>query len=107
MSYGDNPMMMYNPMMMQMHMQQMAKTNGFSAPTPFGENKQNKQRNPGKNFKFYNRYCWTCGGCDHWGRKCSSKEKDILIIHRSKINKVEVLKIVLLTDSVGLVTIYI
>ena len=75
MSYGNNPMMMYNPMMMQMHMQQMAKNNGFSAPISFLENKQNKQRNPGKNFKFYNRYCWSCGGCDHWGRKCPNKKQ--------------------------------
>jgi len=33
-----------------------------------------KKRNPGKNFPFYNRYCWTCGGCDHWGRKCTIKK---------------------------------
>ena len=32
-----------------------------------------KKRNPGKNFPFYNRYFWICGGCDHWGRKCNNK----------------------------------
>ena len=74
--YGMNPAMMghgyYNPMMM---------AQGFQNQTPHGQDGfkpknsgYGRKRNPGKNFSFYNRYCWSCGGCDHWGRKFSVKK---------------------------------
>ena len=75
---GMNPMMYYNPMLWQMQMQQaMNNNNNNNQRVQYGSsnnNKSRKQRNPGKKFKFYNRYCWSCGGCDHWGRNCNNKK---------------------------------
>ena len=29
---------------------------------------------PKKKWKFFGRYCWSCGACDHWGNKCQNKK---------------------------------
>ena len=69
----------YNPTMM---------AQGFQNQNPYGQvqdhsgyknNRQNggrdgRKRNLGKKFNFYNKYCWSCGGCDHWERKWSNKK---------------------------------
>ena len=78
MGMGVHPMMMYNPMLWQMQMQQALQNNNNNNHRGqngnSNNNKPRRQRNPGKRFKFYNRYCWSCGGCDHWGRNCHSKK---------------------------------
>ena len=62
---GQYPMMMAPPYM----------PNNGQYNYNHNNNKGGKRRNPGKKFDFYNRYCWSCGGCDHWGRKCAHKKQ--------------------------------
>ena len=83
-----NPMMngymnqMYPNMMMGTPFQHPNNFNGafFNNQQQRRNNNRNNQRrggrkrNPGRRFDFYNRYCWSCGGCDHWGRNCTSKK---------------------------------
>ena len=80
MGFGMNPMMMYHPMMWQLQMQQAMgnQNNNQRSHNHFNNNntsRKKRQRNPGQRFRFYNRYCWSCGGCDHWGRNCPNKQQ--------------------------------
>ena len=91
MQYGMNPMMMsqhgfnqtmMNPFMFPQQSQQYLpnnSTNGYGNNRSNNNNNNNRRngrrRNPGRRFNFYNRYCWSCGGCDHWGRNCNNKKQ--------------------------------
>ena len=78
-----NPMWMnsmFNPMLMntmnsQGSTRQQNNNNNNSNNSNRNSNRRNgRRRQPGRRFDFYNRYCWSCGGCDHWGRNCGDKK---------------------------------
>ena len=71
---------MFNPMMMNTiggqgaNRQQNYNNNNNSNNNRNSNRRNGRRRHPGKRFDFYNRYCWSCGGCDHWGRNCNDKK---------------------------------
>ena len=71
-----NPMMMGNMYGVPPNQQQMQNnnSNNNNNSNRNQNRRNNRRRNPGRRFDFYNRYCWSCGGCDHWGRNCTAKK---------------------------------
>lgn len=56
------------------HLQGLTLTNTPTIP-PLQTNKHNNIDINPKTGRPYQRYCWTCGCCPHWGRNCPKKKK--------------------------------